>query len=256
MSSTFVASLQVFVLVMFRVLAVFLVGPAFSSRSVPTQAKIGLAFFVTIVLWPLQQASLTTPLTLTAFGGAALSESLIGAMIGYVARLALAVAEIAGGIVDTQVGFRAGATLNPLTQATSSSTDQMYFLASLLLFFIVDGHHALLLAISTSFDKMPLAGPIDLAGLGGERLAALVSAAITAGCTIALPVIAVTLVLDVALAIIARAVPQVQVFFVGMPIKIGVGIALMALMAPSVVLLFGSAIGDAPRQIEWLLAAL
>ncbi|MHB0878689.1 MAG: flagellar biosynthetic protein FliR, partial [Anaerolineae bacterium] len=117
MSPTLVASVQGFTLVMFRVLAVFMIAPVISVRTIPTQVKIGLAFFVTMVLWPLQQAGLTVPLSLVALAGAVLRESLVGAMIGFIARLATSVAEMAGGIMDLQTGFRAGATLNPLTMA-------------------------------------------------------------------------------------------------------------------------------------------
>lgn len=256
MSATVVASIQVFVLVLFRVLAVFMLAPAFSVRAMPTQAKIGLAFFVALVLWPGQQASLTVPLSLVSFAGAALRDTLVGAMIGFVARLVVNAAEMAGGIVDQQTGFRAGSALNPLSESPTAAVEQMYLLAATLLFLIANGHHALLLAFSRAYEVMPLAGSVDLLGNGGERLAALVSMAIASGCSIALPVIAVSLVLDVGLAIIARAVPQVQVFFVGMPIKIGVGLAIMAVMAPGMVHLVTTAIGDTPRQIEWLLAAL
>ncbi|MHB0874969.1 MAG: flagellar biosynthetic protein FliR, partial [Anaerolineae bacterium] len=132
----------------------------------------------------------------------------------------------------------------------------LYFLAATLLYLVIDGHHALLIALTRAYDTVPLAAAVDLHGSGGDRLVALVSTGLTTGLSIALPVVAVTLILDVALAIVARAVPQVQVFFVGMPIKIGVSLALMALVLPSAVQLMMVAIRDVPRQIDWLLGAL
>ena len=256
MSTSLVASLQVFVLILFRTLAVFMIAPAISVRAIPTQAKIGLAFFVTLVLWPLQQASLAAPLSVVALAGAALRESLVGALVGFVARLATSAAEMAGGIMDLQTGFRAGATLNPLTSAPSSALDQLYFLAATLLFLVIDGHHVLLLALTRTYETIPLASGVSFTGLASERLVSLVSVSITAGCSIALPVVAVTLILDVALAIVARAVPQVQVFFVGMPVKIGVALAFMAIVAPGAVRLLSLVIGDVPRQVDWLMGAL
>jgi flagellar biosynthetic protein FliR len=219
-SASAIIAIQTFSLVMFRLLAVFLLAPVLSVRGVPAQVKLGFAFCLTLALWPSQAAALGAPLSLI------------------------------------QVGFRASSVMNPLTSLPASELDQIYFLLASGLFLIVGGDHALIVALSRTFDTFPAGAGLDLAGAVAPRLTALTSSAIVAGITIALPVLAITVTLDISLALLSRAVPQIQVFFIGIPIKFGLGLAALLVALPSTVLVLKRVLGDMPQQIAWLLASL
>ncbi len=256
MSVVSVVAIQSFMLIMFRVLAVFMLAPVLSLRSVPSQLKIALAFFITLILWPAHGATLAQPLPWLVFASMVVRESFVGAVIGYSAHLFTAAAEIGGSVVDLQVGFRAANLVNPLTSLPSSIMDQVYFLLASLLFLIVDGHHALIRAVAATYEAIPLGASVSLSGDLGVRLTTAVSSALSAGVRIALPVLAVTLMLDIVLAILSRAVPQIQVFFVGLPIKLGLGMAVILITLPATVAILRRLLGDVPGQVAWLLQGL
>lgn len=247
---------QSLTLVLFRLLAVFFLAPAFSVRTVPARPKIGLAFFTSLALLSGGRASLAEPLPLLPFAAAVLRESAVGAVIGFAAHLFAAVGQVAGSIIDLQVGFRAANLMNPLTWMPGSAVDQLYLLLASVLFLGLDGHHLLLIALADTFEALPLEAPLDFSGEALVQLAAGVSSAMVAGVRIALPVVAVTLVLDVMLGILARAVPQIQVFFVGLPVKFGLGLGVLLLTVPVTVTMMRQLLEQIPRQIELLVQAL
>jgi len=241
---------------MFRLLAVFLLAPVLSIRGVPTQVKLGFAFCFTLALWPAQTGELPAPLPLLVYAGAVLRETLIGAMIGFVAYLITGAAQVAGSVMDLQVGFRASSIVNPLTSLPSSVLDQVYLLLASAVFLIVGGDHALITALSRTFRTLPAGTNIDLGSELGARLTALTSSALVAGVTIALPVLAITATIDIMLAILSRAVPQIQVFFIGIPIKFGVGLVALLIVLPGSLLVLRRLVADMPPQIAWLLNGL
>ncbi|NPV06688.1 MAG: flagellar biosynthetic protein FliR [Anaerolineae bacterium] len=256
MSADVMATTQSLALVFCRLLAAFLLTPAFSVRTVPARFKVGLAFFTSLALWSGGWVALSEPLPVLPLAAAVLRESVVGAAIGFTAHLFAAIGQVAGSIIDLQVGFRAANLMNPLTSMPGSAVDQLYFLLASVLFLGLDGHHLLLMALAETFDALPLDASPGLSGQALAHLAAGVSSAVVAGVRIALPVVAVTLVLDVMLALLARAVPQIQVFFVGLPVKLGLGLGVLLLTVPVVVIIMRELLGQIPRQIELLVQAL
>jgi flagellar biosynthetic protein FliR len=256
MSADLLVTVQTFFLMLVRLLAVFSLAPVFSVHGVPNQFKIGIAFFVAMLLWPLQPANLSQPLAWGNLALLVLREALVGAAIGFTARLVVATAEIAGAVADLQIGFRASSVMNPMTLFPSSEIEQLYFVLACLLFLLFDGHHALLRAMAESYRIIPLGGAVNLSGPATPRLEMLVGETLVAGCRIALPVLAVSLLLDVTLALLSRAVPQVQVFFVGMPLKFAVGMAFVLIGLPGVIYVLRQLFGQVPEQISWVLRAL
>ena len=149
-----IASIQSMLLIGFRLLAVYLLAPAFSARTVPAQLKIGLAILTGLALWSGGWASLSEPLPLVRFGVLVLRETCVGAVIGFGAYMFTAIAQMAGSVIDMQIGFRAANLMNPLTSMLGSAVDQLYFLLASVLFLALDGHH-FLLSLAESFEAVP-----------------------------------------------------------------------------------------------------
>ncbi|HHX43207.1 MAG TPA: flagellar biosynthetic protein FliR [Chloroflexi bacterium] len=229
-----IAQAEHVLLVTVRVLAITMVAPVFSTSRYPAPAKIGLALVVAGIIVP------TLPPIEETWGLFPLAflvgqEFLVGLIIGFCSLIAFVGVQMAATYIGLQAGFRMADMLNPnmpdLVQQQGSSLEQVYTVLVVLVFLAVDGHHWIIMGIQRSFDLAPV-GPLALDGLAGERLVTLASTLFTIALSIAMPIMGTLLLLDVALAIIARAVPQVQVFFVGAPVKMALGLVTLILSLP------------------------
>jgi flagellar biosynthesis protein FliR len=158
-------------------------------------------------------------------------ELLVGALIGFAVLLIFTALQAAGHIVGLQMGFSLANVVNPLTADHASLIDQFYALLAALIFFSMNGHHGLILAMQQSFDVAPV----------GQSAFGLPPAAVLFGwgrdlfiiaTRISLPVVAALLLTDVAMAVIARSVPQLNVFVVGMPAKVAVAFIMLIVTVP------------------------
>ncbi len=237
------AQAQIFFLALTRILALIIQVPVLGGRMVPDTIKIGLGFLLTIVIIPWQPLPAEAAVIPTlAFAIAIGRELLIGTLAGFAAALIFAALEIAGNLMGLGSGFAAGQILNPTLGGTGSSLDQIFVMMAILLFLIMDGHHAFLIGIQRTFTLLPVNNPLP--GLPVERLLTITSGLITAGVQMSLPVVGTLLLTDVTLGLLARVAPQVQVFFLGIPLKVGIGLLVLALtltiLFPTFTELFGS----------------
>lgn len=222
-----------------RTLAVLATAPVFSSRGIPVMVKVGLGGLLSLLMLPVGVGTRPLPIpggdqTLTGWPGELLpllliigQEVFIGVIIGFVSNLVFVTVGMAASIMGLQVGFRAANLFDPLTTAPTTALEQFYTLLTIALFLAIDGHHWLLLALSRSFDAVPL-GAFVLQPITLERLVFLTGETFVAAVRIAMPVISALLLADLGLGIVARAVPQIQVFFLGLPLKEGFGFAVLA----------------------------
>lgn len=221
-----------FLLVLVRVTSFFLTMPLFSYRTIPTTHKIGLGFFLAWIMF------YTIDAPVLEINGAyfllIMKEALVGLLVGFIAYLILSAIQIAGGFIDFQMGFAIANVIDPQTGAQSPLTGQYFYIVSLLFLLSVNGHHLLLDGIYYSYQFVP----IDQAWIpfGDENMVMYVLKAFSSMFMIALqmslPVVGSLFLVDVALGIVARTVPQLNVFVVGLPLKIGVSfIVIMAVMA-------------------------
>jgi flagellar biosynthesis protein FliR len=234
-STTYLLSLF---LIFVRILAVMMTAPVFSSRTVPTIAKVGFAGLLAILLTPdsansVIQSSSSVLLGDSPLGWLSLSliigkEILVGIVIGFVCNLVFVIVGMAASLMGLQIGFRAANLFDPMTTTPTSALDQFYSLMVMTLFLTINGHHWLLRAVSRSLEVTPL-GMFTFQEITIERLIVLTGETFAAGARIALPIVASLLLADLGLGIIARAVPQIQVFFLGLPLKIGFGLVALAL---------------------------
>lgn len=206
-----------------RVLAVFTAAPVFSTRAFPVRARIGLALLVAVsaqaTLPPMPVISLNS----TAALGAVVQQVSIGLAIGFVVRLVFAAFEFAGEVVGFQMGLNFAAFFDPAMGGQASAVARLFGYLASLLFVVLNGHLMVLMAVTRSFEVFPVTqnflqalGSMQLYALGGELFAS--------GLWIALPMIALLLFTNLALGIISRVAPQMNVYAVGFPITLSVGL--------------------------------
>jgi len=214
-----------------RVLAVFTSAPVFSSKAIPTRAKIALAFFVALA----SQASLPPAPTIgindpQAFG-VVLQQVGIGLAIGFAVRLVFAAVELAGEVVGFQMGLNFAAFFDPAMNTQSSAVARFFGQMTLLLFVVMNGHLMVLMAINKSF----VAFPVDqnfLEALSQMQLQKLGTELFASALWIALPMVGMLMFANLALGIISRVAPQMNIFAVGFPITLVVGLVGIAVTLP------------------------
>lgn len=213
--------------VFLRVVALFSVAPVFGAREVPPQVRIALALLFALVIYPLVAAQVApVPQDLFDLAAAALRETSIGLLMGLVVSLLFQAALVAGDLMDLQMGFGMAAVFNPTLGAQTAMMGQFLYRYTVVVFLLLNGHHLLLSGVVTSFESLPAARlslDTDVLRLFGD----LALTVFSVGLRIAAPAVATLLIVDVALAMVSRAVPQMNVFVVGMPVKIVVGMVVI-----------------------------
>ena len=205
-----------------RVLALFSVAPLFSMRAVPMRAKIGLAFFVALCA----QAVLTDQPVVSINGpqalGAVAQQVAVGLAIGFAIRLVFAAVELAGEVVGLQMGLNFASFFDPTSNAQVSAVARFYGYLAMLLFVVINGHLMVLMAVVKSFDSFPVDGHF-LQAVGRMRLHELGASLFASSLWIALPMIAMLLFVNLTLGIISRVAPQMNIYAVGFPVTLTVG---------------------------------
>lgn len=214
-----------------RVLAVFTSAPVFSSRAFPIRAKIGLAFFVALACQATLPPAPTIGLNEPAAFGAVLQQVGVGLAIGFVVRLVFAAVELAGEVVGFQMGLNFAAFFDPALNTQSSAVARFFGQMTSLLFVVMNGHLMVLMAVTKSFETFPVDQNF-LVALQHMQLHTLGADLFASGLWIALPMIGMLMFVNLALGIISRVAPQMNIFAVGFPITLVVGLLGIAMTLP------------------------
>ena len=250
------AEFERFLFVFFRVGALILFVPVLGSRQVPASMKIGLILFTSIVIFPLVQARpLPEPQGIFDLAVFLLSDVTIGLGIAYITRLIFAAVQIAGTVVDFQMGFGVVNVIDPQTDTQVSVTAQFHNIIAVLIFLAVDAHHFIIQAIVESFFIINPA-EINFSSLTPEYMLYLFSGTFTTAVKIAAPIMAILFFLSVGLGLVARTVPQMNVFIVGFPLQIGVGLLMVGLSLSFFSVLVQQQMYDLPGKLMGFLWAL
>ncbi|MBU1023515.1 flagellar biosynthetic protein FliR [bacterium] len=213
-----------FILILVRMLAFFGIAPLFSSSGFPNQGKVLLSAFLALIILFLRGSEIPViELDLLPLVGLVIGEALAGMVLGFIVGLIFASIQLAGYIMGYQMGFAVANVLDPVSGEQSSVLGQFLFLFGLLTFLNIDGHHLLIIGMVESFDIMPVGAFHANMGLV-DLMASLFQAYFSVAIKIALPVLGMILMVDISLGIVARTVPQMNVFLIGMPLKTLVGI--------------------------------
>ena len=214
-----------------RVLAVFTAAPVFSSRAFPLRAKIGLALLIAFAA----QASMPNQPVININGpqalGAIIQQVGIGLAIGFTVRLVFGAFELAGQVVGFQMGLGFAAFFDPSTSAQSSAMGRFYVNMASLLFIVLNGHLMVLMAVIQSFVTFPVDQNF-LQALSAMKLYDLGSDLFSSAFWIALPVVAMLMFANLALGIVSRVAPQMNIYAIGFPVTLALGMVGVAATLP------------------------
>lgn len=225
-------AIETFLLVFGRLTGLFLSAPIFGSRQIPGRVKVliivvlaaTLAFFV-----PVHYAlEIMNPIHFLA---AIIIEILIGYTIGFIIYILLGAIQLSGQLMDMQMGFGIVNVVDPQTGTQIPLLGNLTQTIALLVYLAVDGHHYLLQALAQSYKLIPVLGfSIDSSFI--RLLIEITVYMFIIAVKIAAPIIIAVLTTDIAMGFIARTVPQMNVFIVGLPLKILVGLLALFFMLP------------------------
>lgn len=246
--------LAVFLLVLVRASAIFLTSPVFGNSMVPVRVKIALSGLIALILTPmLMEVPVKADIdSIWGIVPAVLAELMLGVLIGLLAQFFFVAIQFAGQVVGLQMGFGMASVFDPHFGASVSVTGQFYMLVGILVFLLLDGHHWILVAMQKSFTTIPL-GSFTFDGPALDTLLRASNDLFWVALMLMAPVLGVLVLGEVAMAIVARIMPQMNVFVAAFPVKIALGVVTMALSFP---LLVGFLESETERTFAGILAFL
>ncbi|UOE61746.1 flagellar type III secretion system protein FliR [Priestia filamentosa] len=225
--------LPTFLLVLVRISTFFIVAPFFSYRTIPSSHKIGFSALLAIVLTSAIGAE-AIPID-GRFLLLSLKECIVGISLGLIAYIAFSAIQTAGSFIDFQMGFAIASVIDPQTGVQSPLVGQYLSIFAMLFLLSIDGHHLLINGLYESFQLVPLS-QLSL-HFGEESFIKTViygfSSMFAIALQLSLPIVAAIFLVDVALGIVARTVPQLNIFVVGFPVKIMVTFLLLIIVIGS-----------------------
>lgn len=222
-----------FLLPLFRVLAMISSAPVLSSRSFPTRAKVALAGLVALVASPFAGSVDPTALAGPALMVLVAREVMIGAMIGFAARMMFAAFELAGEAIGLQMGLSFAGFFDPQSGGNGNAVGRFVNTIAMLTFVAVNGPLAMIATVIQSMTVFPVGEP-SFAFLGTHSPAQLGGEVFALGVNLALPFLALLMFVNIALGVISRVAPQLSIFAVGFPVTVGAGLLLLTVGLPMI----------------------
>ena len=238
-------TLQAGFLIATRTTAFLFLAPFFSIKGAPNLLKIILGIYLALIILPGVAITGDLPADIGRYSLLIIKEAFVGIVLGLVCMLVFSAIRLAGEIIDLQIGFSMASVLDPQNQTRITLIGQFMYMLGILLFLVIDGHHSLLMALSYSFDLVPIEGAILKPGMSSVAVRTFVGMFLL-GVMIAIPFITVLLICDISLGMLARTVPQINVFMLGFPMKVGLGLFTLLLALPILI----TAISTILKQVE------
>ena len=221
-----------FVLVLTRMSAFFLVAPVFSWKTIPVRIKVAivllLSVFFSVSVPPAINSDQTSSLEAILLISA---EALYGFALGLIVVLIFSAVKLSGRIIERQMGLAMAQTLDPLTGERVQPLGVLIELIFILLFLSANGHHLFLLIMSRSYETFP-AGSIPTIPVLTAGIVKAGSTMLVACLRLAAPMLAAFLLLLVVLAVFARIMPDMNILFISMPLRVGLGLLMMGMFLP------------------------
>lgn len=232
------AQVYAFLLVFARVGTALMFMPIFGEAFVSGTIRLLFALGMSLLLMPVLMPTLpVAPTDVPGFLTLIATEGFIGLFLGVIARLLMSTLEVAGMIVSMQTGLSAAVMFNPSLGTQGSPFGSMLGVLGITIVVIADLHHLLLAGIGNSYALFPPGGVLPVNDFS-ETIMRLVGQSFSIGTQMAAPFVIGGIILNVALGVLSRLVPQMQIFFVALPVQIGAGLMLFAISLGAAMLLW------------------
>jgi len=238
-----------FLLTFARVGTMMMLLPGIGESNIPSRVRLTVALVLTGLITPLHQRAYAVDLnTLAPVLIILFQEIIVGAVLGMTARLAISALQTAGAIIAQQLGLGFVTAIDPTQDQQGMILGNFLTLLGIALIFATDLHHLVIIAINDSYTifqpgEMPLSGDV------AQHITHIVAAAFRIGVQLSAPFLAFGLLFNLGLGVLSRLMPQMQVFFIGIPVTILVGLMLLMLVLGAMMGLFTGYIGNVLGQL-------
>lgn len=242
-------------LVFARVAGLLMTLPGMSAKSIPATARLALAFPLTVVLYPAVGA-VPTPATVVDLVATVGTEAIIGIAMGMSVSLLFGAMGMAGDLIGTSIGLNVGAMLDPLSGAQQGAIGTLAGCLGTATFLVTGTHLRCIVALGDSLRTLPPGAAASPFAAGGVLLQAATTVAATSA-QLAGPVLALVLLVNLAMLVIGRMAPNLQLFFaIGTSLTVVAGMAVLVAALPSLIGVYAHSLADAPRWMQAVLAAV
>lgn len=227
---------ELFILILMRMASFVFAAPFFNTANTPKRLRVGLAFFLSIIVYTLHPDMNVEYNGIIEYAGLVVIESVVGILLGAMASFCVQIIQFAGKLVDMDIGISMAQIMDPTTKVQVGIMGNFYYYMLMLLLIVSGLHQYLVAAIIETYNVIPIGG-VKFGMSVYTTVLNFMSDYFVIGFRIELPIFAATLLLNCILAIIARVAPQMNMFVVGMQLKIFVGIFVILftiVMLPSV----------------------
>jgi flagellar biosynthetic protein FliR len=221
-----------FALVLTRISAFFIVLPVFGWKSIPVRIKVAITMLISIFFL------MITPLSVDATKVSTLetillmaNEATYGLALGLIVTVVFSAVKFSGRVIERQMGMAMAQILDPLTGERTQPLGNLLEMIFVILFLAANGHHSFLLIISRSYETFPIGSTPTIPVLAGGVTKAS-STMLLLGLRLAAPILTAFLLLMVALAVLARIVPEMNILFISLPLRVGLGLLMAAIFLP------------------------
>lgn len=225
-----IENLEFFLLILTRVSGFIFSAPFYSLSNVPKRVQIGLSVFISIVLFETLDVSKLEYTGVIGYAGLVITELLAGLIMGYIMSVCIYILNFSGQLIDMEIGFSMVNVMNPTANMTTTVTGNLYTYFVMLVLLASDLHRYMLEAIIDAFTFIPVGQAVIDTSMY-KVMITFIKDYFIIGFRIILPIFAAMLIINVVLGVLAKVAPQMNMFVVGMQLKVFVGLILLALAA-------------------------
>ncbi len=244
------------ILIFLRVISTFVAAPVFNSAAFPVLPKLFLAFVISYIIFlTIDSTSINVQVNLWWLFFNAIKEIFTGLVMGFMLQLVFWGIQYAGGLIGFDMGLTMADVFNPMDQTQSNIIGEALNIGAILIFFLIDGHHYIIRGLSYSFTVVSI-GKFSFTKPLYELLIKYSASVFVIAVKIASPILVSFFLIHIGEGIVARVIPQMQVFFVTQPLKIGLGFALLAGITPIYLYVIKNLLQDYENSLFNLIKAM
>lgn len=232
MTEILTSHFMIFLFIFIRVTAVFVTAPLFSNKAFPAMAKVALALVISYLIFTfIDKDSIQLEITISFIFTNVIKEILTGVILGFSVALLFFAISFAGTIIGFDIGMAMAQVLNPTEETNNNVLGEYLYILAILILILINGHHYIIRSITYSFTIVPI-GMYTLNTEVFDFIVKMGASVFVLAVKIASPILVSFFLVHLAEGIMARVIPEMQVFFVTYPLKIGIGIVMLMVTIP------------------------
>jgi len=224
-----IQNFELFLLILVRITGFIYTAPFFSLKNMPTHVKTGLSIFLAVIMFYTAPTDTLEYVGVIGYAMLVVAEAILGLVMGFFANIAYYIVSFAGNIIDMEIGFSMVNELDPITMIQTTITSNLYGYLVLLMMMITNLHHYFLKAIIDSFQVIKIGEVVLNPGIY-QLMVRFITNYFVIGFRIVLPIFASILVVNTILAILAKVAPHMNMFVIGMQLKLIVGLLVLTMI--------------------------